>query len=168
MSFFFSGKIKFLCVLSCLQIVACASNDYCEPVPDNSADAPEIIELEELNSKQLASLSHVNSVGNDPWLVVTQLEFEDSDGDLGAGQVSVSLNGKETYRLDMSTLFAQRGLPLASRTGRIALPFRLVPVNPNVAGKALMRVGVVLIDGAGNISNCQSLEIAMDYENRGN
>ncbi len=149
----------FLCAI----IGSCAEPDYCVIPADSSPLAPHIESVNQLAGEQKAEFEGLSSSGDDPWLVIMNLAFSDSNGDLANGKLAIFLEKKEVNRLNMNELFKERALDAGATSGEVPILLRIVPSGEIVDG-ALMRVGLALIDEAGLVSNCSSLNIIINKE----
>lgn len=84
--------------------------------------------------------------------------FEDSDGDLGLGQVQLFLDGDENGALSMAEIFAKQRppMPLDTTTGRISL---IVELSEPVEAGDDVEVGFLLEDGRGARSNRPTIKL---------
>lgn len=101
-----------------------------------------------------------NAVPGDPWELVFTVGFRDSDGDLGGGVVDVYLNEKTTpTALELLDLFRGSAVALDSTGGTLTIPLRF---SNNVGNGDKVRLGLQLVDEAGQRSNCYALDL--DFE----
>ena len=147
----------------CATVNGCAEPDYCGIVPDNNPAAPHIESVKQLLDEQKAELAELSVSGDDPWLVVMNMAFSDSNGDLSGGSLLIFLENKEVNRMNIAELFKERALNAGATSGELPVLLRIVPVGELVDG-ALMHVGLALIDEAGLVSNCHSLNIIINKE----
>ncbi len=148
----------FIPLVLCGVLSNCTTFDYCALPADDSPYAPYIEQVTQLTEEQMAELAAVNTMGDDPWLIVMNLAFSDNNGDLGRGTLAVSIEKQEAYRIDMRELFKERALNENATSGEVPLLLRLVP-KEGIGEEAAMHVGLSLIDEAGLVSNCHSLNI---------
>ncbi|MFZ9889618.1 MAG: hypothetical protein ACO3JL_19155 [Myxococcota bacterium] len=87
--------------------------------------------------------------------------FTDPDGDLGRGYLETFLNERPSGlgQLPLQSLFLQKGLPLDANEGTFSFALELA-VAEAPAGTTPFRLGVRLVDAAGN--NSQTEEVALE------
>ncbi|MEO1484032.1 MAG: hypothetical protein AAFU77_18125, partial [Myxococcota bacterium] len=107
---------------------------------------------------RLENLRFANQLDGDPWTLVFGAQFTDVDGDLQPGFAEFHLNGatEPSGRFPLESVFRQSALPPDAQGGELALTLRLVrPVDDG----SDLRVGLRLIDSAGQPSNCYPVEV---------
>ncbi len=131
-------------------LVGCGSSRCTEP----ATDAPE--------APAVTVFDVHSQLDGDPWTVVFEIGFTDTDGDLGNGLAEFFLGGElsEVSRL-LFDVFRQSGVPLDATDGAIAIPLRF---GEDISDGASVRFATQLIDEAGNRSNCASFELTFDVE----
>jgi hypothetical protein len=101
-----------------------------------------------------------HAVPGDPWELVFIVGFRDGDGDLGGGVADVYLNEKTTpTALELLDLFRASAVALDSTGGALTIPLRF---SDNVGNGDKVRLGLQLVDEAGQRSNCYALDL--DFE----
>lgn len=107
---------------------------------------------------RLENLRFANQLDGDPWTLVFGAQFVDVDGDLQPGTAEFHLNGatEPSGSFPLESIFRQSALPASAQGGELALTLRLV--SPVSDGSDL-RVGLRLIDAAGQASNCFPVEV---------
>lgn len=129
--------------------VGCGGN-ACPRRGDGTATAPAIDDVRMLR----------HAVPGDPWELVFTVGFRDGDGDLGAGVADVYLNEKSTpTALELLDLFRASAVALDSTGGTLTIPLRF---SDNVGNGDKVRLGLQLVDEAGQRSNCYALDL--DFE----
>ncbi len=101
---------------------------------------------------RIDDLSFVQQAPGMPLSLEFGLDFSDSDGDLGAGKVLLTIEGDELASLDMSEIFAAQrpAIEATATTGRVEL---LVDLSTPVAIGETITLGFRLQDQAGMMSN---------------
>ncbi len=130
-----------------LALSACGF-DPCGDAPEaTSDDAPVLVDVE------LA-----NQLEGDPATLVFAAEFSDSDGNVGIGDALVHLNGATdpSLSVELPDVFRQSALAADARTGLLSLTLRLTEV---VDDGSDLRVGLRLVDGDDQASNCFPVEV---------
>ncbi|MBI3179410.1 MAG: hypothetical protein HYZ27_07090 [Deltaproteobacteria bacterium] len=99
-------------------------------------------------------------VPGDPWSVLVGVEFEDADGDLAAGWIKFMLNSNdEPVEQELAGVFRQSGLAADATAGAFWTNIRFADtLRDNTRAK----LGMQVVDGAGNHSNCYTLDLRFD------
>jgi hypothetical protein len=101
-----------------------------------------------------------HGVPGDPWELILLASFRDADGDLSPGAADVYLNEKRTpTELTLLDLFRASAVALDSTGGTLTIPLRF---SDNVGNGDKVRLGLQLVDEAGQRSNCYALDL--DFE----
>lgn len=142
------GRFRCLSLLAVgLSLSACGF-DPCGDAPEaTGGNAPVLVDVE------LA-----NQLEGDPSTLVFAAEFSDSDGNVGTGDALVHLNGATDPSLSVALpdVFRQSALAVDARAGLLSLTLRLTEV---VDDGSDLRVGLRLVDGDGQASNCFPVEV---------
>lgn len=107
---------------------------------------------------RIAALRFLQQSPRDPFGLQFSLQFEDGDGDLGAGRVHMSIEGREAAVRDLADVFSnqQPPLPLDVTAGEIEL---VVKVSDTAQVGDRVRIGFSLEDGKGERSNEPSITL---------
>ena len=121
-------------------------------------------------SPVIVRMDILQQLAGDPWTIVLALEFSDSEGDIGGGQVSFYLNSDKTpTTLPLAEYFAQSDLPVNATSGRFALQLRFrntVPDGDRVRLAAQLEDASASVKGAaaGLRSNCYQMDLRFDVQ----
>jgi hypothetical protein len=138
-------------MLVTLASLAACSDDHCAEEASGATSAP-VLEAFDL----------LEQLEGDPWTLIFAATFSDADGDLAAGHAELSVNGRASgNQLPLGDIFRQSGLPASARSGRIAFPLRF---EDTVEDGAQVWLGMQLVDGARQRSNCAALELGFAVE----
>ncbi len=137
-------------VLLSAVLAACEAEPCDDLERDETGDAPLVNDFYVLDA----------AVPGDPWSVLVAVEFEDDDGDLGQGVIKFLLNsGDEPVEQELTGVFRQSGLALDATSGALWTNIRFADtLRDNTRAK----LGMQVVDGAGNHSNCYTLELRFD------
>ena len=98
-----------------------------------------------------------DAVPGDPWELVFEAAFRDADGDLGQGVADVYLDeSSKPIELELLDLFRASAVALDSPGGTLTIPLRF---SSNVDNGDKVRLGLQLVDEAGQRSNCYALDL---------
>lgn len=151
-----------LTVLALASFVTACGFDACGAAAESAAGTAPRVE----------NLRLANQLDGDPSTLVFAARFTDADGDLRDGLAAFHLNGGTDPEVEFSLadVYRQSALSADARGGELALTLRLVQA---VDDGSNLRIGLRLIDEAGQPSNCFPLEIefsvveaALDLERR--
>ncbi len=101
-----------------------------------------------------------SQIPGDPWTVLFGVDFTDPDGDLSAGVAEFFLNSGTSPAVQiLSDAFRQSGVTLDETLGTAWMALRF---SDTMDDGTNVRLGLQLVDGAGNRSNCYTLELKFD------
>lgn len=138
------------CLAGASWLWACGPAPCSEPA-STSETAPRITELD------LAG-----QLEGDPFTVILALALTDRDGDAGVGTLDLFLDGtRSDVSLSLFDLFRQSAVEATAAQAEISVPLRF---SEDVSDGARVLLGVQVVDGAGQRSNCSSmtLDFALD------
>jgi hypothetical protein len=96
-------------------------------------------------------------VPGDPWTVLYGVDFTAPEGTLGNGQAEFFLNNDNTPTTqELADAFRQSGVALTETTGSLWMALRFAS---DVKDGTKVRLGLQLVDPAGDRSNCYTLDL---------
>lgn len=122
----------------------------------------------EANTPWLTHLAYDGQAEKNALVILLSLDFEDGDGDLGAGLLSPMINGKDSGEkpLPLKSIFAESDVALDATQGHLQFGLEiLMDLQPDYRPDpgSTFELGVKLQDAAGHDSNHPSLYMRIDY-----
>jgi len=111
-------------------------------------------------------LRYLQQEPTEPTELQFALAFVDDDADLSGGRVDLFVQDRQTSSLGAQDLFAAQSPPLPDTATSGVLEF-VVALDPSVPPGATVRVGVELVDAAGERSNRPSVDLRVIGEEDG-
>lgn len=128
--------------LACIALFACGDD------PDNWPEG----------RPKISKLTYLQQTPDDPFMLSFAIDFEDTDGDLGGGQVLLFTNGSQNGELAAGDVFANQrpALALTSTVGELEVA---VGLPHDIGANERVEIGFVLQDAKGNESNDPSVTL---------